>query len=196
MYVFGRLKPDQTMEQAAAGLNAIYRPILHDVEAPLQTGMSDVTMERFKAKQVVLAPGRRGQSGIHEEASAPLYMLFSITGVVLLIACANIANLLLARGAGRATEMGVRLALGARAFDVVRQVVSQGVALAAVGVALGLVGGLGLAFAISSLLFGVEPSDPATYATVAVTLISVATIASYIPARRALRQDPIQALRQ
>ncbi len=123
-------------------------------------------------------------------------MFASFALLAFVLATGGLYGLMSYSVAQRRQEFAVRLALGARAFDVVRQVVSQGVALAAVGVALGLVGGLGLAFAISSLLFGVEPSDPATYATVAVTLISVATIASYIPARRALRQDPIQALRQ
>jgi putative ABC transport system permease protein len=75
-------------------------------------------------------------------------------------------------------------------------VVWQGVTLAGIGIALGLLGGLGLAFAIASMLFGVEPTDPATYAGVAVTLLSVAVLAGYIPVRRALGQNPIQALRQ
>lgn len=139
LYVFGRLKPGSSMEQAVAGLNAVYRPILHDVEAPLQTGMSDVTMERFKAKQVVVEPGRRGQSSIHEEAGTPLMMLLSITGVVLLIACANIANLLLARGAGRATEMGVRLALGATRRHLMTQLLTEAVVLALAGGVVSLV---------------------------------------------------------
>ncbi|MEQ1692993.1 MAG: ABC transporter permease, partial [Gemmatimonas sp.] len=108
VYVFGRLKPDVPMATAKAGLDGVIRPILANVEAPLQEEMSAPTMARFKAKQMVVEPGSRGQSSMQGEARTPLAMLFAITAVVLLIACANIANLLLARGAERATEMGVR----------------------------------------------------------------------------------------
>src|SRR5690606_19487619 len=100
-YVFGRLEQGVTMEQAGAALNAVYRPIITDIEAPLQEGMSDPTMEQFRAKEVLLTEGRKGQSSIHGEARTPLTLLFAITGIVLLIACANIANLLLARAANR-----------------------------------------------------------------------------------------------
>src|SRR5207245_3076634 len=132
-YLFGRLKPGVSLGQANAGLNAVYHPIIADVEAPLQKGMSDPTMARFKAKQVVLTPGWRGQSSMHTEAKTPLLLLFSVTGIVLLIACANIANLLLARGAGRAMEMGVRLALGASRLQLTTQLLTESVLLASLG---------------------------------------------------------------
>src|SRR5690606_37972061 len=87
----------------------------------------------FKSKEMIVEPGRRGQSSVHGEAKTPLNMLFGITGVVLLIACANIANLLLARGAGRATEMGVRLALGANRRQLMTQLLTESVVLALAG---------------------------------------------------------------
>ena len=133
VYLFARLKPGVSLETAATGINAVYHPIIGDVEAPLQKGMSDRTMESFKQKKIVLAPGARGQSSMHTEARTPLVLLLSVTAVVLLIACANIANLLLARGAGRAAEMGVRLALGGTRRNLVTQLLSESVLLALVG---------------------------------------------------------------
>src|SRR5690606_33706815 len=99
IYLFGRLAPGVTIEQAAASVNAVYGPIVNDIEAPLQQGMSETTMQQFRAKQVVLEDGRHGQSSTHEEARTPLLLLLGTTFVVLLTACANVANLLLARGA-------------------------------------------------------------------------------------------------
>ena len=96
--------------------------------------------------------GRRGQSSIHDEARTPLLLLFGITGVVLLIACANIANLLLARGASRATEMGVRLALGANRRQLLTQLLTESVVLAVLGGAASLRGGRWTLKAIGSLL--------------------------------------------
>jgi putative ABC transport system permease protein len=138
MYLFARLKPGTSIEQARAAMNGIYRPILNDVEAPLQKGMSEQTMARFRAKQLLLDAGRRGQSSMHEEAKTPLILLFSITGIVLLIACANIANLLLARGAGRATEMAVRLSIGASRPQLLAQLLTESCVLAVLGGVAGL----------------------------------------------------------
>src|SRR6185436_16211140 len=107
VYLFARLKPGVTLEQATATINQPYRALINDVEASQQSGMSDQTLGRFRAKLVTLQPGARGQSEIHREARTPLLLLFSVTGVVLLIACANIANLLLARSAARAGEMAI-----------------------------------------------------------------------------------------
>jgi predicted permease len=138
MYLFARLKPGTSIEQAGAAMNGVYRPILNDVEAPLQKGMSEQTMARFRAKTLVLEAGPRGQSSMHEEAKTPLILLFGITGIVLLIACANIANLLLARGAGRATEMAVRLSIGASRGQLLGQLLTESCVLAVLGGMAGL----------------------------------------------------------
>ncbi len=138
-YVFGRLKPGVSIEQATAGINGPYKAIINDVEAPLQTGMSDQTMGRFKARALGLTPGQRGQSSVSVEAKGPLTLLLGVTGLVLLIACANIANLLLARAASRASEMAVRLSLGASRWQLVAQLLTESLVLAVMGGAAGLV---------------------------------------------------------
>jgi predicted permease len=132
-YLFARLKPGVSIEQARTAINVPYKSILNDVEAPLQKGMSGQTMERFKARQVEVWPGARGQSSLTKEARAPLFLLFAVTAFVLLIACANIANLLLARSAARASEMAVRLSLGATRRQLVGQLLSESCLLAAFG---------------------------------------------------------------
>ncbi|MEZ5291669.1 MAG: ABC transporter permease [Vicinamibacterales bacterium] len=137
-YVFGRLEPGVSIEQASAALNGQYHAIVNDVEVPLQRAMSDQTMARFKAKRLTLEPGWRGQSNVYGEARTPLLLLLGVTGLVLLTACANVANLLLARGAGRAGEMAVRLSIGAGRGQLLAQLLTESVLLALAGGLAGL----------------------------------------------------------
>ena len=95
----------------------------------------------------------------------------------------------------RTREIGIRMALGASETDVRGMVVRQGLALAAGGVVLGLLAALGLARLVSSLLFGITGADPVTFGAVAMLLLAVALLATYIPARKASRVDPVDALR-
>lgn len=133
IYAFARLRPDVSVELATEAINGIYSPIIQEVEVPLQEGMTEQTMQRFRDKRVILEAGQQGQSSIHDEARTPLNLLLGITAVVLLIACANIANLLLARGANRAQEMAIRGSLGASRRQMLTQLLTESVLLAVLG---------------------------------------------------------------
>ncbi|MDE3151662.1 MAG: ABC transporter permease [Gemmatimonadota bacterium] len=201
VYLFGRLKPGVSIEQARAAINAVYHPIINDVEAPLQKGMSDATMQRFKAKQVTLADGRRGQSTVGHEAKIPLVLLFAITGIVLLIACANIANLLLARGANRTMEMAVRLSLGATRRQILAQLLVESLVLAVMGGAASLAVARWTLVAIASMMppeaaqtiqIGLHPSVVWFAAAVSV---GTGILFGLFPALQSTRPDLVTALR-
>ena len=95
----------------------------------------------------------------------------------------------------RTREIGIRMALGASQHQVLRMVVGGGAKLAGIGIAIGAAGALAVTQLIRSFLFGVSPSDPLTFTGISFILVSVATLASYIPARRAMKVDPNTALR-
>jgi ABC-type antimicrobial peptide transport system permease subunit len=138
-YLFARLRPGTTIDAARASLGAQYHAIINDVEAPLQKDMSPQTMARFRAKPILLAPGGRGQSSVPDQAKTPLRLLLGVTAFVLLIACANIANLLLARSTARAGEMAIRLSIGASRARLIGQLLTESLLLAALGGIAGLV---------------------------------------------------------
>ncbi len=124
--------------------------------------------------------------------------------MLLLTTFATVALLLAAIGAygvisygvsQRTQEIGVRLALGAQATDVLTHVVREGLALALAGVAIGVLGSLAMSRVFQSLVFGISPTDPLTYAGVVALLLLTALAASFFPARRASRVDPAVTLR-
>jgi len=139
VYLFARLRPGGTIEAARAALNTQYHAIVNDVEAPLQKDISPQTMARFRAKPILLTPGGRGQSSVPDQAKTPLRLLLGVTAFVLLIACANIANLLLARSTARAGEMAIRLSIGASRARLVGQLLTESLLLAVLGGIAGLV---------------------------------------------------------
>ncbi|HEU4413911.1 MAG TPA: FtsX-like permease family protein, partial [Candidatus Angelobacter sp.] len=95
----------------------------------------------------------------------------------------------------RTKEIGVRMALGAQKFDVLRMIMKEGAGMAVVGILIGLAGAFGLTRLMSTMLYGVKPTDPLTFVSVAALLGVVAMAACYVPARRAMKVDPMDALR-
>jgi predicted permease len=200
-YLFARLKPGVPLEQARVAMATPYHAIVNDVEAPLQKGMSPQTLARFTAKPILLEAGSRGQSSVTREAGAPLTLLLGVTAFVLLIACANIANLLLARGAARAPEMAVRLSIGAGRGQLVRQLLGESCLLALLGGA----GGLVVAQWTLNLIAALLPAqaadtvqleiDPIVMLFAAALAIGTGVLFGLFPALHSTRPDLISALK-
>jgi predicted permease len=125
----------------------------------------------------------------------PSYLIGSFAGLALILAMIGLYGLISYTVQQRTREIGIRMALGAQPADVLKLVVGQGVGAVLTGVGVGMVAALALTRLMASLLFGVRPTDAVTFASVAVLLTCVALAASYIPARRAMRTDPLNALR-
>jgi ABC-type antimicrobial peptide transport system permease subunit len=115
--------------------------------------------------------------------------------LALLLACIGLYGLLSYEVARRTREIGIRMALGAERLDVTRLILQRGILLTLFGVVAGAGGGLAITRVLSTLLYGVKPADPPTYLAVSLLLVAVALLASYIPARRATKVDPMVALR-
>jgi putative ABC transport system permease protein len=201
LYLFARLKPDVSLQQARAALNSQYHAILGEVEAPLQTGMSAQAMTRFLAKPIVIEPGARGQWGGDADARPLLALLLGITALVLLIACANIANLLLARSVGRTAEMSVRVAIGAGRRHIVALLLTESCTLAVFGGIAGFFAARGTLSSIASLL----PSevadviqlrlDPIVVMFAAALTIGTGLLFGLFPAFHSSRPDLVTAMK-
>ena len=129
------------------------------------------------------------------QTSFALIMLGTAAGVALLLGLVGIYGVIAYIATQRTREIGIRVALGAQRGDVSRLFVRHGLVLSAAGVAIGLAGAVGVTRLMRALLFGVSPVDLATFVIVALALGAVAGVATYLPARRAARIDPIVALR-
>ncbi len=198
LYVIGRLKPGVTIKPLADKMSSRLREFLQQQPGYTRDGGASI----IPKQHVVIVPGGAGIENMQHETSKGLYLLMAISGLVLLVACANIANLMLARGATRRAEISVRMALGAPRSRVVRQMLTESVLLACMG---GFAG-LGVAYAgtrmILSLAFPDSPQLPIA-ATPSFAVLGFAfglslltgVIFGVVPAWMTSRSNPAEALR-
>ena len=177
----------QTMEvivrtaAAPAGMAASVRDAVHGVDP-------DLPLANVKTLAAIVG----------ESMNEPRFSMLLLTGfgaLALVLAAIGMYGVISHGVAQRTQEIGVRMALGAQRGNVFRMILLQGAKLAAIGIGLGVAGGLATARLMSSFLYGVEPTDPLTFGGVILMLLLVALLACYIPARRAMRVDPMVALR-
>jgi predicted permease len=160
LYLVGRLEPGLSRDAAEASMHAVFSGIMQNIEGPQYKG-SPASRERYVSRKLVLGDGARGEQPDRRDVIPVFVLLLSSTGIVVLIACANIANLLLARGVARAGEFAVRLALGASRGQLVAQLLVESMVLALCGG----VAGLFVAQALLDVLRGWLPGASETQGT-------------------------------
>lgn len=150
--IIGRLKPGLIRAQAEEAFAPIYRQILEEV-LPLAGRFSPEGQQRFLTKPLLMDAGSRGRPILQRDIALPLYILGGMVGLVLLIACANVANLLMARGAARQREIAIRMAVGAGRWRLVQQFLVESLVLSMIGGAVGL---LVASWTISALIASIS----------------------------------------
>jgi putative ABC transport system permease protein len=175
---------------------AVTITMLTDADTGLVTSAERGILHELNPK---IAPTFRTFSQIYSASLGSRQFNLIIIGffgvVALLLATAGVFGVMAYSVSRRTREIGVRVALGARSRDVLTMILGQGLRTVLLGVAIGLAGALALTQTVKSLLFGVTPTDPLTFAVVIVLLVAAALLACYIPARRAAKVDPMVALR-
>jgi predicted permease len=199
--ILGRLKPGISREKAEAGLQPVYSAILQSESSALKS--SPQTKKAFLEKKVLLDPGSRGRPILQHDAGQPLLILLSMVGLVLLIACANLASLLVARGEARQREIAVRMAMGAGRWRLIRQLLTESLLISLAGGAAGLiVGSWTLGALVSSMPDNIGASGlqgKFDYRVLAFALgLSVLTgiLFGFLPALRSTRADLQATLRE
>ena len=201
VYLFARLKPGFDLASAQQQMHSLYSRILDEVEAPLQQGMDAATLAEFKAKPLLLEPGARGQSSLSTNAATPIVLLLAVATLVLLVACMNVANLLLARASARAGEIAVRASIGASDRQLLRQQLIESLLLALMGAAVSIPIALlclkGLLSAMPTNVAQVVSGGLDTAALRYAILIALSTILIFglFPAWQASRTEPMRALK-
>ena len=194
LYAFGRLKPGVTRDQAQAIINVPFDSIIRDIEFPIQrSGLGDRGREAFLARRIVLEPGARLREADRDEIRLMFVLLLAVTGVVLLIACANLANLMLARATDRLGEIGIRLSVGASGRRVISMLMTEAFLLGL----LGSVGALAVAHLTVTSLLAMMPAEDAALlpfelngSILAFTLglgLGTTVLFGFLPALHALR---------
>jgi predicted permease len=203
LQVFGRLKPGVSPEQAKTSLQPFYKGLIHDeVQEEAFRNATKYTRDRFLESNIEVLPGAQGRPQFRERFQRPLTVLMWIVGVVLLIACANVANLLLARAAAREKEISVRLALGAKRSRIVAQLLCESVMLSIAGGLAGMV----LAFWLDNYLLSLMPQGAAPLPIRAIPdlrifaftfFVSLATgiVFGLVPALQSTRADVASTLK-